>query len=72
MFNYLNAAPRVTYLARIKNPNPLMPGAELVGMANGAPHGAHDDHAAGHGDSHATTGTGNDHGAEKPKAKPHH
>jgi len=34
MFNYLNAAPRVTYLTRIKNPNPLMPGADKVGMAN--------------------------------------
>jgi len=39
MFQYLNAGPRVTYLARIKNPNPKMPGAEKVGMANGAEHG---------------------------------
>jgi len=31
---YLNAAPRVTYLARIKNPNPMMPGA-------GKPHEEH-------------------------------
>ncbi len=90
MFKYLNANPRVTYLARIKNPNPLMPGAELVGMANGAPHGAQgEDHGGGHGDekSHgagdsyapaaphgaadAHLGTGNDHGAEKPKADKH-
>lgn len=48
MFKYLNTSPRVTYLARIRNPNPLMPGAELVGMANGAPHG-HGDHGAAHG-----------------------
>lgn len=34
---YLNTAPRVSYLARIRNPNPAMPGASLVGMANGAP-----------------------------------
>jgi MoCo/4Fe-4S cofactor protein with predicted Tat translocation signal len=36
---YLNAAPRVSYLARIKNPNPKMPGADKVGTANGEPHG---------------------------------
>jgi MoCo/4Fe-4S cofactor protein with predicted Tat translocation signal len=40
MFKYLNASPRVTYLARIKNPNPKMPGAEKVGAAN-RPHKAH-------------------------------
>ncbi len=44
MLKYLNTAPRVTYLARIKNPNMKMPGAELVGLANGAPHGGHGAH----------------------------
>ncbi|MEI6491675.1 MAG: 4Fe-4S dicluster domain-containing protein, partial [Verrucomicrobiota bacterium] len=34
MFNYLNTSPRVTYLTRIKNPNPRMPGADKVGAAN--------------------------------------
>ena len=60
MFNYLNVAPRVSYLARIRNPNPQMPGADQVGMANGAGHhGAHgeghDSHNAQppHGDAHA-------------------
>lgn len=42
MFKYLNASPRVTYLARIKNPNPKMPGAGKVGMANGTPHVMHE------------------------------
>jgi len=37
---YLNTQPRVTYLARIKNPNPAMPDAAMVGMANG-PEGGH-------------------------------
>lgn len=37
---YLNTQPRVTYLARIKNPNPAMPDAGSVGMANG-PEGGH-------------------------------
>jgi molybdopterin-containing oxidoreductase family iron-sulfur binding subunit len=72
MFKYVNANPRVTYLARIKNPNPLMPGADLVGMANGAPHGDHGDHGGhdGHGakDDHHTA-TGNDHGAENHGTK---
>lgn len=43
MFKYLNVSPRVSYLARIRNPNPKMPGADLVGMANGSGH---------HGDAH--------------------
>ena len=38
MLKYLNTRPRVTYLARIKNPNPKMPGADRVGLANGVPH----------------------------------
>ncbi|MEI6279119.1 MAG: 4Fe-4S dicluster domain-containing protein [Verrucomicrobiae bacterium] len=42
MFQYVNAAPRVTYLARIRNPNPKMPGADKVGTANGATHGSAD------------------------------
>jgi MoCo/4Fe-4S cofactor protein with predicted Tat translocation signal len=55
MFKYTNAEPRVTYLARIKNPNMRMPGAGQVGMANGAPHGG--DHAdpAPHGGDHGQT-----------------
>jgi molybdopterin-containing oxidoreductase family iron-sulfur binding subunit len=38
---YLNTQPRVTYLARIKNPNPAMPDAGSVGMANGPEGGRH-------------------------------
>jgi molybdopterin-containing oxidoreductase family iron-sulfur binding subunit len=49
MLKYLNVSPRTTYLARIKNPNMAMPGADQVGWANG--HGHHGDHG-GHGESH--------------------
>jgi MoCo/4Fe-4S cofactor protein with predicted Tat translocation signal len=38
MFGYVNARPRITYLARLKNPNPRMPGAELVGNINASGH----------------------------------
>lgn len=34
LLGYLNTRPRVTYLARIRNPNPRMPGAEKVGFGN--------------------------------------
>ncbi|MEI8309563.1 MAG: 4Fe-4S dicluster domain-containing protein, partial [Verrucomicrobiota bacterium] len=40
MFKYLNVAPRVTYLTRIKNPNPKMPGADKVGTVANKPHHA--------------------------------
>ena len=33
----LNTRPRVTYMARVRNPNPAMPGAEYVGAANRRP-----------------------------------
>lgn len=46
MFKYLNTSPRVTYLARIKNPNPKMPGADKVGTVANASH--HAPHEPGH------------------------
>jgi molybdopterin-containing oxidoreductase family iron-sulfur binding subunit len=48
MLKYLNTQPRVSYLARIKNPNSKMPGAAKVGMANGEPHGHPGAAASGH------------------------
>jgi len=47
MLMYLNVSPRTSYLARIKNPNMAMPGADKVGWANGHPH-----HGGGHGEEH--------------------
>ncbi len=72
MLNYLNTAPRVTYLARIRNPNPKMPGADRVGKANGEPHHGH--HGA-HGDSHGDGGHGagaSGHGDNAHKAQEAH
>ena len=48
MLKYLNTEPRVSYLARIKNPNPKMPGANKVGKANGEPHGHGEAPEGGH------------------------
>jgi len=71
MLKYLNTTPRVTYLARIKNPNPQMPGAELVGMANGAPHGG--GHGEGHENGHATEAAhGSPHGETETSGEVHH
>ena len=69
MFTYVNARPRVTYLARIKNPNPEMPGAELVGKINSNWHGSHggshgDSHNGHPGGDHSDIPTGATHGAE--------
>lgn len=43
--NYLNTRPRVTYMARIRNPNPAMPGANMVGAANRHAEGQEGHHA---------------------------
>ncbi len=67
MFKYLNVSPRITYLARIRNPNSKMPGADFVGMANGVPHGAHG--AKDHG-SHAAPAHGES-GAHEPQPAGH-
>ena len=62
MLKYLNARPRVTYLARIKNPNIQMPDANRVGLANGLPH--HAGHASEHSDIGPTHHDG--HGVAAP------
>jgi molybdopterin-containing oxidoreductase family iron-sulfur binding subunit len=53
MLGYLNVRPRVTYLGRIRNPNPNMPGADRVGMSLLKDVHHHDDHGSGYGkDAH--------------------
>jgi MoCo/4Fe-4S cofactor protein with predicted Tat translocation signal len=63
---YLNTAPRVSYLARIKNPNPKMPGADKVGTANGLPHGHEADSEGG------SQGHGPAEHLEKKEEEAHH
>lgn len=54
MLDYLGVKPRTSYLGRVRNPNPAMPGAELVGQASpleehGGEHGAgHESHEEKH------------------------
>jgi len=38
LLKYIGTRPRTSYLARIKNPNPRMPGAEFVGTVTSTMH----------------------------------
>ncbi len=50
LLEYLNVNTRVTYLARIRNPNPKMPGVEKIGAAmKSHHHGGEHDAATNHG-----------------------
>jgi len=46
LLEYLNVSARVSYLARIRNPNPKMPGAEKIGAAMKSHHGGEKHEAA--------------------------
>jgi len=46
LLEYLNVSTRVSYLARIRNPNPRMPGAEKIGAAMKSHHGGEKPEAA--------------------------
>ena len=67
MLKYLNVSPRTSYLARIKNPNMAMPGADKVGWANG-----HGHHGAGHGGGHGESHVEDPHGAPGGHAPAEH
>ena len=38
LLKYIGTRPRTSYLARIKNPNPAMPGADKVGVSTSKMH----------------------------------
>jgi molybdopterin-containing oxidoreductase family iron-sulfur binding subunit len=48
LLEYLNISTRVSYLARIRNPNPKMPGAEKIGAAMKSHHAGEKHEAAEH------------------------
>lgn len=57
VLDYLGTKPRVSYLGKVRNPNPEMPDADKVAMAllaekRAGHHGGHKDAEHHHGDSH--------------------
>jgi len=53
LLEYLSVSTRVSYLARIRNPNPKMPGAEKIGAAMKSHHGGEKHEAAEPQENHA-------------------
>ncbi len=72
LLSYLNTRPRVTYLSRLKNPNPTMPGAESVGGFNVGGHHHADDQ--GHGPDENVHYQGKEHhpATQEQAAQPSH
>jgi len=65
MLEYLNVLPRLSYLARVRNPNPAMPDAATKGRINAKAHAAPGDSHGGQGEQGANGDHGNPGG---PKA----
>jgi molybdopterin-containing oxidoreductase family iron-sulfur binding subunit len=71
VLGFLDTKPRITYLARVRNPNPAMPDYSESPLAtkdymdknHANPFEAHGSHGAGHGDSHAAPAQGEKKGA---------
>jgi MoCo/4Fe-4S cofactor protein with predicted Tat translocation signal len=66
MLEYLNVRPRLSYQARLRNPNMRMPGAELVGnsLLKSPNNHPHEEHGKSEGGEHPAEGNGHPAGKE--------
>jgi MoCo/4Fe-4S cofactor protein with predicted Tat translocation signal len=69
MLDYLGVKPRLSYLGRVRNPNPAMPGAEKVGTASPIEEGGHE---GGGEHGHNAAPGASEHGAAPAVEGGHH
>ncbi|MFT3828939.1 MAG: TAT-variant-translocated molybdopterin oxidoreductase [Opitutaceae bacterium] len=64
VLGYLNVRPRTSYIGRVRNPNPAMPGYQELPLSRLEYN--HKNHGAGHGEAHGATHASPPHGETAP------